>query len=237
MNKPVENVDNLLRRRGILGVFAKEPVPGQVKTRLCPPFTVEQAAALYCCALSETIATMSGGDFDLAICYAGDAEYFRRTFPGLPLYPQRGKDLGARMDNALQGFLAAGYRSAVLIGSDSPDLPLAHVQEAFAALTQQDLVVAPARDGGYVLIGEARHIPALFEGVVWSSDQVLSQTLERAQQEGVEPHLLPQWEDLDTAAALTSLLCRSPQSQTAAFLRNTTVAGALSATADGAECG
>jgi len=216
----VECVDNLPRSTRVLGVFAKEPIPGQVKTRLTPHLSAEQAAGLYHTSLLETVATMADGDFDLVLCYSGDKNYFRQTFPGVELYEQHGDDLGARMENVLRQFLQQGYQQAMLIGSDSPDLPLLLVDQAFAALSSYSLVLAPAHDGGYVLIGESCHCPHLFEDMPWSSADVLSLTRQRAEASGIEYFLLPAWDDLDDPGALQRFLRRSPESRTAKYLRS-----------------
>lgn len=219
MDKPVDEVDNPSEATRILAIFAKEPVPGQVKTRLTPPLSPEQAAGLYRLSLRETVDRMTGQGFTLAICYAGNLNYFQENFPGLELFEQIGNDLGARMDHALQSFLRQGYRQAVLIGSDSPDLPLSLVRQAFAALQEASLVIAPAHDGGYVLIGESCHTPELFVEMPWSSAEILALTRQRAEKTGIEYRLLQDWDDLDDLAALRRFLKRSPATKSADFLR------------------
>ena len=103
MNKSVEKVDNSVTYRkasAVLGVFAKEPVAGQVKTRLSPPLQPEQAALLYRTALDETLKRFSDQSFELVIFYAGAEDYFSRNYPLLPRQPQSGNDLGERLANA-----------------------------------------------------------------------------------------------------------------------------------------
>lgn len=208
------------RKTSVLGVYAKQPEPGKVKTRLCPPLSHQQAAGLYRCALQETVQRMQRvPGFELVICYAGERDWFAQTFPGIELLPQQGGDLGARMADSLHRLLLQGYRQAVLIGSDAPDLPLSLVEQAFVALLQAEVVLAPAGDGGYVLIGESRHRPELFQGIPWSTDAVLPETLRRIEQLQIEAVQLAAWEDLDDYQALVDFLQRSPHSQTAAYLR------------------
>ena len=226
----MESVDNRLKSTRVLGLFAKEPVPGQVKTRLTPPLSTVQAATLYQTALIETVETMRGGDFELVICYTGNPDYFRQAFPGVKLYEQQGDDLGKRMENALNTFFQQGYQQAMLIGSDSPDLPPALVKQAYAALDRHPLVLVPAYDGGYVLIGESFHSPQLFENIPWSSDEVISLTRKRAEQSGIDYFLLSGWDDLDDLDALQRFLRRSPQSKTAEYLCGLSVAEGLTAT-------
>lgn len=223
MDKPVDDVDKSLRNlkgKSVLGIFAKQPVPGQVKTRLCPPLSHLEAAGLCQCTLQETIARMRGHrEFDLVICFTGERGWFEANFPGVPLLQQRGEDLGARMSASISGLLAQGCRRVVLIGSDIPDLPVTLVEEAFLQLQRAEVVLVPADDGGYVLVGQTMNRPELFAAIPWSSAEVLPETLRRIEALGIEAVLLPGWEDLDDLDALQRFLTRSPQSQTAAYLR------------------
>ncbi len=198
----------------LLGIFAKEPVAGQVKTRLIPPLDASQAAELYRASLEETVARMSAGPWRTVLFYAGRRAYFAHSFPGLLLQPQRGGDLGSRMAQALRFLLSRGQR-AILVGADSPDLPLAHVQQAFAELQSKDVVLAPAADGGYILIGERRHQPELFRDIPWSTPAVLSATRTRTLELGIACAEVSPWEDIDDFPSLQRLLLRSPQAMTA----------------------
>ena len=218
----MEKVDNSpiqVSGKKILGVFCKAPVAGQVKTRLCPPLQPEEAAELYRTALSETLQRFSGQDFELVICHAGAPDFFARHFPELRRQPQVGADLGARMAHALEGFLAAGAVAAILIGSDSPDLPLTILEQAFSALQHDRVVIAPATDGGYVLIGESCHQPVLFADMPWSEPELMQRTRAVLQRENLAWSELPGWEDIDDAASLRRLLERSPESLTARHIR------------------
>lgn len=223
MENPVDNVDNLRSRRvhsEVLAVFAKQPVAGQVKTRLCPPLAYHEAAAFYEHALREVLDRVSTlSHCDLVICYAGERSWFAEQFPAFRLLSQGGADLGERMEQALAGLFDAGYRRAVLIGSDLPDLPLKEIHQAFALLQDVDVVYGPARDGGYYLVGESTHCPALFQDIPWSTEVVLTESLRRAATVGMFTARLPVYEDLDDMAAVTNFLERSPLSPTAVFLR------------------
>ncbi len=229
VDNPVGTVDKLRDPLGVsngekskrraLGIFAKAPVPGQVKTRLSPPLTPEEAAALYRLCLEETVEALSGGPWDLILFYAGEADFFRQAFPALPLRPQTGAGLGERMAGALAGLLAEGYGAAALVGSDTPDLPLSLVEEAFDRLGGAEVVVAPSDDGGYVLIGESRHHPPLFRDIPWSTPAVLPLTRRRAEDLAIPYAEAPPWEDLDDHASLLRLIKRSPKSPTAALAR------------------
>lgn len=202
----------------VVGIFAKQPLPGRVKTRMCPPLSPSEAALLYETCLVETVMAMTDGDFDLVLFYSGDVEWFRTTFPDLRLISQQGSDLGERMAVALQQ-LHADYQKAALIGSDSPDLPTAMVEKAFNSLDSDGLVVIPARDGGYVLIAEQGHYPQVFHDVPWSTAEVLTSTRRRAAEHSISLHEIGEWEDLDDLEALQNLLQRSPSSRTATFVR------------------
>jgi len=203
----------------ILVVFAKQPLAGKVKTRLTPPLTPAQAAELYAVSLQESVVRLQHPEWRQVICYAGERDYFVRRFPGVPLLPQAAGDLGMRLQAAAADLQATGGTRVILIGSDSPDLPVATVQKGFAALASADLTLAPAVDGGYVLIGTRCYLPELFRDIPWSTGKVLRRTLERAAALGLAVSELPGWEDLDDVASLQRLLQRSPESATAGYAR------------------
>lgn len=204
----------------ILGIFAKEPLPGQVKTRLCPPLTKTEAAELYRVSLIETVARMRRGSFPLSLFYDGRDEFFRATFPDIPCISQGRGDLGQRMERALSTLLGRGHVAAALVGSDSPDLPVLYVEKAFALLQKNDIVTIPARDGGYILIGARQNQPALFRDIPWSTPAVLAATRCRAQEQAIGYCELASWEDVDDHDALQRLVQRSPGSETAKFVLN-----------------
>ena len=222
VDKSVETVDKAssewIPKGRALGIFAKEPVAGRVKTRLCPPLTFAQAAQLYRVSLLETVSVMAGAGFDPVVFYAGDEAFFRRSFPGVRLITQGEGDLGERMERALETLLGE-CAAAVLIGSDSPDLPPSHLKTAFAALAETDFVTAPSRDGGYVLVGERRHHPELFREIPWSTDAVLETTRRRAIEKSVSYAEVTGWDDVDDLVSLKRLLQRSPSSATSRYAR------------------
>jgi rSAM/selenodomain-associated transferase 1 len=126
---------------------------------------------------------------------------------GCRLVPQETGDLGARMRGLLEALLAEGHRGAVAIGADSPTLPMTHVQEAADVLRADaaEVVLGPAEDGGYYLVGIAVPAPSLFADIAWSTERVLGQTRERAAARGLRVHLLRPWYDVDTADDLRRL--------------------------------
>lgn len=207
-------------KKAILGIFAKQPVPGQVKTRLCPPFDPQEAADLYLQILTETIERMQERRiYDLAICFAGDRKWFEARFPGITLWEQQGEDLGARMSAALTSFFEQGYSQAILIGSDTPDLPAERIDQTISFLGSADIVLGPAADGGYYLIGESVHFPELFENIPWSSDSVLAETLKRAKEHNISTQQLDIWEDLDDIVVLQRFLKRAKDGRTVRYVK------------------
>ncbi len=198
-------------------VVAKEPLPGQTKTRLCPPLTPESAAEFYGCLLLDTLALMQRlEDVDRTVAYtpASGWDYFVRLSPdGFRLVPQAGADLGERLANALGHHFALGYRRAVIMNSDGPTLPLDHLVQAFSGLDRADVTLGPGHDGGYYLIGMKQLYPELFQDIDWSTPRVVSQTLAICQRLGLAIRQLPKWYDVDVAADLERLrrdLARDP---------------------------
>jgi len=204
-----------IQSRPILALFAKEPLPGAVKTRLTPPLSADQACRLYQTALMETAALFCTLDLTVVICYAGRRAWFAQAFPDLPLLPQVEGDLGARLQAAARELFTAGKGPVLFAGSDSPDLPVALVQQALAALQDSPAAVIPCTDGGYALIGLRSPALELFSGIPWSTPQVLPATRAQALALGFALYETDCWEDLDDIASLRRLVARSPQSQTA----------------------
>lgn len=192
-------------------IFAKQPVPGEVKTRMVPPLSPRQAAQLYHLMLTDIFSSTESLDgVDRVLFYAGgdDAEtHFHELFPGLPLYSQQGADLGPKMEAAFSRVFAMGYRTVAIIGTDSPDLPVSFIEDAFGRLEygKTDVVFGPAEDGGYYLLAMKRVHSELFRGISWSSGQVLRESLAKAKSMGLEVSTLPEWHDLDTVEDLSKL--------------------------------
>lgn len=199
----------------VLIIFAKEPRPGQVKTRLSPPLSPEAAAQLYHCFIEDILDEMTRvPEMRLAVAFSPPTArgFFRRLAPpGTNLFPQEGADLGERMARAFARGFGAGFGPILLRGSDVPDLPAAVVAEAHAVLTsgRAQVVLGPATDGGYHLVGLTEPQPRLFQGPAWSSSTVLADTLHLARQLGLKVHLLPPWPDIDTGDNLRTFLHRA----------------------------
>ena len=192
--------------RRCLLIFARDPQPGRVKTRLVPSLGVELATALYRQMLLDTLGAaartavercelwVDRADPDPGLMQAAqDAEMSVRI--------QSGVDLGMRMHRAFATALST-YRSAVLIGSDCPECDTGYIEEAFAALERHDAVLGPAADGGYVLIGLHRPQPGLFSNIAWGGDRVLDDTRRQLRGLALDWHELPTLRDLDEPADL-----------------------------------
>lgn len=187
-----------------LVIFAKAPVPGRVKTRMLPPLTPVRAAAIQDASLRDVVERARGVAADLRICCAdgdGAAAWFGKTFADLEVLPQGPGGLGRRLSRVFDNGFDGGLSRLVVIGSDSPTLPTEELHAAFAALETVDVVVGPASDGGYYLVGlHARAWPRgrrLFRDIPWSTDAVFAVTARRAATAGLELHVLRTWYDID----------------------------------------
>jgi rSAM/selenodomain-associated transferase 1 len=195
----------------VVVVFAKRPAPGAVKTRMCPPLSPEQAAALYAAMLGDVLATTAAaaeqaGAATWIAVHPADAvaELLARCPRGFHGEPQRGADLGQRMEHAVARAAEAGFERILLRGSDNPSLPGADLEAGLAALDGADLAVGPDRDGGYGWIALRGAAPGLFDHAM-STATVLSDTLARAAARRLRVRTLAPHFDLDTAADLALL--------------------------------
>ncbi|MBX7542064.1 TIGR04282 family arsenosugar biosynthesis glycosyltransferase [Qipengyuania sphaerica] len=178
--------------RPCLSIFARLPVPGRVKTRLIPALGEEGAARLYARLLAQTIdvARESGLDFELRVT-GGEIAAFHDLFgDDIKVVDQGEGDLGDKM--------ARVPPPALLIGSDCPGVTAPLLRAAAGALDDRRVVLGPANDGGYYLIGFREPVPFLFEDMEWSTPKVLPETLARLAQRGWGPAILPELADIDT---------------------------------------
>jgi rSAM/selenodomain-associated transferase 1 len=202
-----------------LVIFAKAPVPGQVKTRLTPALTEDEAATLHGSFVLDTLERTKAatGKFKLPVdrflaCAPSSSHVFFRIMEarhGVTLLDQQGDDLGARMHHAFASLFALSYQRVCLVGTDVPSLPLTHYRDAVEALTRHDLVLGPAGDGGYYLIGLTRPRPELFTNMPWSTDRVMALTQQKALAAGLKVALLPTWSDVDTIDNLQALMAEN----------------------------
>jgi len=179
-----------------VGVFAKPPLPGLVKTRLLIDIGAAKATRVYryCLEYTLEVARHSGLEYTVYLSQRYDEAPFNDEQYRL----QRGEDLGARMYNALQDMLAEGLEAAIIIGSDCLDLGANQLQQAAQALASHELVLIPAADGGFALIGCREANPELFRSVRWGSGDVLEQTLANARRLDYRVSLLETVRDVDT---------------------------------------
>jgi rSAM/selenodomain-associated transferase 1 len=195
-------------------LFIKAPVPGQVKTRLIPVVGAQGAAKLY---------------QDWVIQFCSRLTHFEAATPEIayqahplfstpdwvlpknpfPFFAQQGNTLGKKLLHAFDYGFNNNANKMVIVGSDSPDLPLQYIREAYEKLETEDLVLGPTLDGGYYLIG-LRRPPSieLFKNVKWSTPSVLEETQKNAEALGYKIHLLPPYFDIDTPEDLEQFSAR-----------------------------
>jgi rSAM/selenodomain-associated transferase 1 len=194
-------------------VIAKEPLPGRAKTRLCPPCTPVQAAALGAAALTDTLATVSETPAARRIL-AFDGDGRRYTPPGFELIPQRGAGLADRLAAAFEDV----GQPAVLVGMDTPQLTTDLLINAINNLTKAEAVLGPAPDGGYWCIGLARPWNAVFEGVPMSHSTTCAAQRGRITELGLTLCELPWLRDVDTITDARAVAAQAPHSRFAAAL-------------------
>ena len=189
----------------VLGVFVKAPVPGQVKTRLATELGAERATQLYRRLGRHVVQQVVSAEYETVVWYAaaGDGSLVRAWLDGLGVsrfVSQAGVGLGNRLPTALAKHFCEGAPRVVIIGSDCPGVDSRLMAQAFAALGRHDVVLGPAWDGGYYLIGMKELHASLFENIAWSSSTVARETQMRARAAGLSCHLLPTLRDVDTLA-------------------------------------
>ncbi len=185
-----------MREDSVLALFAKYPEPGHVKTRLAARIGDEAAARAYDRMLRKLIAEHSDRDYSLVafVTPPSKVALFAREY-GVSCRPQRGKGLGERMEGCFHSLLGE-YDRVAIAGSDVPELSSDRVAQAFAKTDRSDVVLGPCPDGGYYLIA-SRWVPPVFTNIPWSTDQVLSRTLDRLRACDKSWSLLPEERDID----------------------------------------
>ena len=204
-----------------LVIFAKAPIPGQVKTRLCPPLSPDEAASLHGSFVLDVLErshspktqrriTPNWVPLDRFVACAPSAShvFFKiiEARHGVQLLDQIGDDLGSRMEQAFRMIFDRGYQRVLVVGTDLPSLPGECYREAIKLLGDHDLVLGPSLDGGYYLIGLTRPAPELFAGIPWSTDRVFALTRAKAEALGLKIGLLPAWRDVDTIDDLMAVI-------------------------------
>ena len=197
-----------------LGLMAKAPLAGEVKTRLVPPLTAREAAALNVCFLRdmatniERVSESAAASGLVVYTPPGSEPAFDGVLPrGFELLAQRGASLGERLCNATDDLLRQGYGAVCLINSDSPTLPRSILIRAVESLRADGdrVVLGAAEDGGYYLIGLKHAHRNLFDRIAWSTSEVFACTRERAAEIDLPVELLPPWYDVDDAETLDRL--------------------------------
>jgi len=197
----------------VVAVVCKTPAAGQSKTRLSPPLRPAECAALSACFISDVAGTIGqlageGGVTGYAVYTPrGTEAALRSLLPGgFELALQTEGALGERLLQVTIDLLGAGHDGVIFVNSDGPTLPLSILRDAVEALRREDCVVlSPAFDGGYTLIGLSKPHARLFADISWSTSAVYQQTLDRAREIGLPVINVPGWYDVDDEASLRML--------------------------------
>lgn len=207
-----------------LGLFAKYWEPGEVKTRLALSIGEQAASELYHQLLATTVHRFESFPAKRILAYSPpekQLEFEQLAGANWDLAPQTAGHLGNRMQSYFADGLSDGQTEIILIGADSPTLSTETVQLAFEELQRHDVVIGPARDGGYYLIGCRQQLPDIFEEIHWGSNRVLPQTLEKLKSSELSYAVLPEWYDVDHLEDLITLQkeltesgCSHPEYQT-----------------------
>ncbi len=195
-------------RRALI-VFAKQPVPGQTKTRLHSILSPEQSARLYDAFVKDSLKHYSRLGCEVRLYIDGADKDVPEDWihSGMQIYEQRGDDLGDRMLNAFAESFVSGAERIVIVGTDHPSLPPAYLELAFDLLqTPLSICIGPSRDGGYYALGMNECCAGLFHEMTYSHDQVFAQTMQRAEEASHNVTVLPEWYDVDTPESLSWLL-------------------------------
>jgi rSAM/selenodomain-associated transferase 1 len=194
-----------------IGVMCKAPQPGRTKTRLAAAIGPAAAADLSACFVRDVAAAIEEvpteiGRYGYAIYAPAGGESALRELlpPGFGLMLQVGDDLGMALSGATEALLAMGHDCVLLVNGDSPTLPPSFLSRAIASLRQQGdrMVLGPAADGGYFLIGLKHPHRHLFTNIAWGTDSVAESTRQRAAEIGLSVTELPEWYDIDDAQTL-----------------------------------
>ncbi len=184
-------------------IFIKNPISGQTKTRLASDVGNEMALRMYhilCDWTREQALGLTGVDRYL---YYSNEIVFDDSWPNTAFHKRlqhQTPDLGGRMLAGIEAAFATGHDKVIVIGSDCPGIDTDYLNEAFAALDEHDVVIGPALDGGYTLLGMRTLSPTLFEDVAWSTEEVLPTTLARAKAAGLTVRQLKPLSDVDYLA-------------------------------------
>jgi uncharacterized protein len=205
-----------IQSNACLGIFAKYWQPGYVKTRLASSLGANRSAAIYRHMVGTVLQRLGriGGDHLLAYTPADRSGKFKAMLPrGWRMEPQTGSDLGGRMKGFFVRRFAEGYERVLLLGTDSPDLPLAHVETAFDSLSTHDVVLGPTEDGGYYLVGARRRVPPIFGPLPWGKPDLWQATIDQLRISALAYATLEPWYDVDQEADYRRLVSRIAESK------------------------
>jgi len=194
--------------------FAKAPKRADVKTRLAAEVGKKAAVELYRCFVEDTFSLLQRLDIPVRVYFhpaEAEADFVQWLGGEYNFIPQAGENLGARIKNAFYDAFEAGFSICLALGADSPDVPAAYIELALAALESDRVVIGPASDGGYYLVGFTKEsfVPESFENILWSTPLVFGQTIEILKKRGSNIYQLPRWYDIDTLADLNLLMLRN----------------------------
>jgi rSAM/selenodomain-associated transferase 1 len=211
-----------------IAAMAKASLPGRTKTRLVPPLTFEEAAALNTVFLKDVFANIAEASRAVPIrafaAYGpvGEERFFEDLMEPSPgLIPAEFSNFGECLFAAVEGMLAAGCSCACVLNADTPDLPTAYLVRIARELAggRDRVVIGPADDGGYYTLGISRPHQRLFAEIDWSTERVFAQTLDRAAELGLEVITLPRWNDIDDAQSLRYFATRVDVAKTSGDVR------------------
>ncbi|HZC37022.1 MAG TPA: TIGR04282 family arsenosugar biosynthesis glycosyltransferase [Chthoniobacterales bacterium] len=199
-----------------MGVMIKTPRNGFSKTRLSPPFSLEEAANISRCFLKDTSSTIEAlsleDPFVVGVAIytpiGSEDELGKLLPPGFKMIAQREADFATRLLGATQDLFSAGFAAVCLVNSDSPTIPFHYLQELATFLKEPTdrMVIGPSLDGGYYALGLRRAHPRLFEDITWNTDRVYGETIERSKEISLPAMTLPAWYDVDDQLWLNRLL-------------------------------
>lgn len=182
-------------------IFTRTPVPGRTKTRMMPQVSPAGCARLHRCFLEDIRRECRKTGADLYVCYTpkGERDKLTPVFgTGARYMPQKGEDLGERMYQAIREVLEQGYDSCILIGADVPEVRAETLRRAFAVLKRRDVVLGPAKDGGYYLVGMKKPQKCVFRVEGYGKNSVLKDTVAQLKREGLTVGFTDPLQDLDT---------------------------------------
>ncbi len=207
---------------GLLIIFAREPVPGRVKTRLAKDIGNDAAAELYDLMLRHVIKNAVSSRYDIELWKTSESSgsYFAELIPGAFIRDQSEGNIGERMSGAFRSGFAGGYRKICIIGTDCPDASSNDIIEAFYLLENNGLVLGPSFDGGYYLIGLSKFYSGLFEGISWSTASVFPETVEKARFLDIGFVSLYAKVDIDDMMGLREYILKNPGTELAAAFEN-----------------